>query len=127
MIRWNDRQFEAEVKRANVAALKKACVLVVSSVKESFGDTGVTGATRKQRHANRSKADEPPHVDTGALKRSITYEIEDENTGKVGAQAQIDYAILLELGTRNMEPRPYLRPAIIREKANILKCFKDIL
>lgn len=52
-------------------------------------------------------------VDTGRLRSSITYEIGQEGTvivGRVGTN--VHYAPYLELGTRRMRARPFLRPAL---------------
>lgn len=55
---------------------------------------------------------EPPASDTGALLNSLYHSILVEETvfARVGSDKQ--YAIWLELGTRYMAPRPFLRPAL---------------
>ena len=76
---------------------------------------------------NKSKAHHPsvegypPAVDTGTLRRSITYQV-DENKleGEVGSViTNPPYGAYLELGTTKdgrtlMKPRPWLQPAIDR-------------
>lgn len=47
-------------------------------------------------------------VDTGRLRSSITYEVEDL-TVRIGSD--VEYAIYVEMGTRSQRARPYLRPA----------------
>jgi len=54
-----------------------------------------------------------PDIDSGKLRDSINYEVENE---KVVVNAGVDYAASLEFGTRNMSPRPFLRPALNRIK-----------
>ena len=49
-------------------------------------------------------------VDTGRLRNSITHEVENGNAALVGSN--VEYAPYVELGTRNMKAKPYLRPAI---------------
>lgn len=49
-------------------------------------------------------------VDTGNLRNSIAHEQESEDTEVVGTT--VFYAPFVELGTRNMKAKPYLRPAI---------------
>ena len=49
-------------------------------------------------------------VDTGRLRNSITHEVEDKHTAVVGSN--VEYAPYVELGTRKMKAKPYLRPAI---------------
>jgi hypothetical protein len=55
---------------------------------------------------------EPPSSDTGRLLTAITHrmDVEDKIVGRV--VANVNYALYLELGTRYMEPRPFLRPAL---------------
>lgn len=56
---------------------------------------------------NRAKDIVP--VDTGALRDSISKEVEGS---KLSVGATEDYAAYVELGTSKMGARPYLRPAI---------------
>jgi len=62
-----------------------------------------------------SRPGKPPHVDTGRLRASITYEIDRSLfsiIGRVGTN--VEYGRYLELGTSRMSPRPWLRPALKR-------------
>ena len=54
----------------------------------------------------------PGSSDTGRLLTAITHrmDVEDKIVGRV--VANVNYALYLELGTRYMEPRPFLRPAL---------------
>lgn len=55
----------------------------------------------------------PPATDTGRLANDIHSEVHVDAEGIVGTVGtSVDYAEPLELGTRNMEPRPFLRPAL---------------
>jgi HK97 gp10 family phage protein len=54
---------------------------------------------------------EPPRKQTGRLRSSVTYEVLDgELIARVGTN--VKYAKWLELGTKNMAPRPWLRRAL---------------
>ena len=125
-VKWDDKNFMMQVERERKNALKKAALVVVRSVKESFGGTDIIGATKAEREADRSKPGEPPHVQTGFLKKNIAFELIGSDTAIVGANEAVKYAYWLEYGTSKMEARPYLRPAVIRERKKILKIFKDI-
>jgi hypothetical protein len=56
----------------------------------------------------------PPAADTGRLLGSIKHELGEDAEGlyaKIGTD--VAYALYLELGTRYMAPRPFLRPALL--------------
>ena len=60
-------------------------------------------------------------VDTGRLRNSISHAQQDENTEVIGTN--VEYAPFVELGTRNMAARPYLRPAAENHGTE----YKDVL
>jgi HK97 gp10 family phage protein len=62
-----------------------------------------------------------PNTDTGALVRSIAVEIE---MGDIFVGSTLPYASHLEFGTTTMQPRPWLIPAVERNRNNALKEFK---
>lgn len=65
------------------------------------------------RGSSRSRPGEPPHMDTGALRASITYRIE-ESPGSVDLKVgtPLLYGRFLEMGTTKMAARPFLRRAL---------------
>lgn len=67
--------------------------------------------TRDSSHTASSPG-EPPSSDTGRLMTAISHSIEVESTVVGKVVANTEYALWLELGTRYMEPRPFLRPAL---------------
>jgi HK97 gp10 family phage protein len=63
--------------------------------------------------SNPSKPGEPPHKQTGALRASITYRVEQDANGiKIIVGSALPYARVLELGSSRMAPRPFLRRAL---------------
>ncbi len=62
----------------------------------------------------------PPAVDTGELRRSI-FSLTDRGAGtvEVGATVGAPYAEFLELGTSDMDERPFLMPAVEEETPSI--------
>lgn len=121
-VKWDDSKLRAEANKQAMGLVMRACIVLEADIKRSFGNAGSfttkggrkRAATRQERHANRSKPSEPPHVDTGTLRRSITHEVEQRNiaTGRVGTN--VVYAKWLEFGTSKMAARPFLRPALFR-------------
>ena len=57
-------------------------------------------------------------VDTGTLKRSITHEIDtNKKIARVGSN--VEYAAHVELGTSKRTARPYLVPALMKNRKAI--------
>lgn len=79
-----------------------------------------TGRTYQKYNPRRthqaSAADEAPATDTGALVSSITQEKIGEAEAIVGSK--IVYSKFLEFGTRDIDERPFLRPALKKAQKN---------
>ncbi len=60
-------------------------------------------------------------VDTGNLRNSITHQQRDKGTEVIGSN--VEYAPYVELGTRKMRPRAFLRPAAENHASE----YRDIL
>ena len=109
-------------------ALAKSCAVIQQTAMESMRDTQIdTSKTyythNKQIAHHPSVAGNPPAVDTGTLRRSITYNVnEKEMYGEVGnTLADSPYGAYLEFGTSRMKPRPWLKPATEKNKTRILQ------
>jgi HK97 gp10 family phage protein len=59
-----------------------------------------------------------PNTDTGALVSSISVEM-DKNKPEAEVGSNLDYASYLEFGTKDMDPRPWLSPAVNRNINNM--------
>jgi len=102
------QKFPEDARRALFNAMVKASKFLEVEVKKSFGQSGY------------------PNIRTGNLKRSIynrAFERASEVVGAVGATAL--YAGFLEDGTRRMRARPFLRPAITRNSAQLSRIITD--
>lgn len=115
-------------------ALAKACAVVQREAQESMTNTEVDISKVYFTHNktighNPSKEGFPPAVDTGTLRRSITYSVdEEEKVGRVGTVLQNPpYGVYLEFGTSRMRPRPWLKPALEKSVEKIKKIFKETL
>lgn len=68
-----------------------------------------------------SSPGEPPHLQTGQLRMSVTYEVDTESNpmeGRVGTN--LDYGKFLELGTkRGLKPRPWLLRAALEMRNRV--------
>lgn len=68
-----------------------------------------------------SSPGEPPHLQSGQLRMSVTYEVDTESSpmqGRVGTN--LDYGKFLELGTRRgLKPRPWLLRAALEMRNRV--------
>ena len=71
-----------------------------------------------------SSPGQPPAVATGALRQSIAGSVETEGkqvVGRVGTN--LKYGKMLEFGTMNMKPRPWLRKSFEESEAKVKELF----
>lgn len=138
------RDFLRKLERMkNYSPLEKvvgqACGIVQKDIMESMRDTptqsvGYHTYNKKILHYP-SLPNNPPAVDTGTLRRSITFDVEtDESkvTGRIGSTIlDPPYGAYLEFGTSRMIQRPWLRPALERNreviKENIREGVREIV
>lgn len=150
-VKWYGNQVFTLATEANIAAMKKAAYEVEKYVKTHFTlqGSGMTvkgvwkpGASRKKTKSNKrhmsSAPGKPPAVDIGTLRASTMSEVESVGTnviGRVGPDVEyiaekaevgtdVNYGLYLEMGTGRMQPRPFLRPAIIRTRRKVVKIFR---
>ena len=101
--------------------MKLVCAKIEGDIKESMSKTdrdesrSYFTSNKKVPH-HPSKPGCPPAPDTGTLRNSIRYRVENRGNevyGVVGT-TQLDppYGAYLENGTSRMKPRPWLRPAV---------------
>ena len=74
----------------------------------------------------KSKPLSPPASDTGFLVSQITMDVDTKANGSVVGQiiSSAPYSKPLEFGTVNMQPRPFMQPALRKNKSKILQIFK---
>jgi HK97 gp10 family phage protein len=111
----------------------QACGIVQKDIQESMRDTptqsvGYHTYNKKVLHYP-SLPNNPPAVDTGTLRRSITFDVgtdESKVTGRVGSTIlDPPYGAYLEFGTSRMIQRPWLRPALERNREVIKENIKE--
>lgn len=77
-----------------------------------------------QRDYTASAPGEPPASRTGELRQSVTTEVEGSGRGVIGhVGTSKKYGAQLEFGTRNMAPRPWLRPTFEKMTGKIKDIF----
>lgn len=86
--------------------------------------TGKSYARGKKTHIA-SEEGNPPAVDTGRLRNSIQMVFKNGGfTGEVSANT--NYAVHLEFGTTKMGARPFMQPALEKNRRKILQKAKNI-
>jgi hypothetical protein len=96
--------------------IERACIVVWRRADTLLS---ISGSGREETTKDRSRPGEPPRKQTGQLKQSVTYEVDEKAMeGRVGTN--LDYGKYLELGTkRGILPRPWLRRALVESAAEI--------
>lgn len=144
---WHGREFFVEATREVKKAMTVAALVVESAAKKSMGKGaskfntgGDTKSKRGKKSFHRPSAPGfPPAVDTGILRASISHKVTEKggnvqgfvgsDTAKIKAKAEagtdVEYGFYLEVGTRNMEARPWLRPALRKSEKRIKQILKD--
>lgn len=108
------------VVRATEAIREEAVSLILNTPK-----TGRVYRRNGVEHTA-SAPGEPPASDTGELVNSLkTVYDASKLSGTVVASAP--HAPHLEYGTRNMEPRPFLRPAVANRRAETARIIREEL
>ena len=113
------------VKREIARRMKGAMLIVQGEAQRKISTGTATRRTKSGRLvaiARASPAPTPPRLLTGALRKSITHDVQIEPRDVVGrVGSNLVYARRLELGYHqtdslgrniNQEARPYLRPAL---------------
>lgn len=103
-------------------AVRAGAMLVANDARRSVARGPKTGRMYVRRGVahQASAPGEPPATDTGRLVTSIVSDVERDGRSVVGiVEARTEYAVHLEYGTRNMAPRPFMLPALERNRARI--------
>lgn len=118
------------VRGKAVGFLRRAAITVQRRAKELLSVAGTVpksaaGKGRRARYkarktgAVRSAPGEPPRKQTGRLRASVTYEV-DETGMNARVGTNVKYGRYLELGTkRGIAPRPWLRRALAEMWARV--------
>lgn len=118
-VKWYGQRVFAEINSSVDKVINAAALDVRSEVQTSMrgpksGRTYRVPGTKKTYTA--SAPGEAPAIPTGTLRSSIQVEFIALNHRRVGSNS--DHALPMEIGTRRMKARPYLRPALDKVAVN---------
>lgn len=119
-VRMNSSAIAERLRKAATKALVQSTELVRTEAVRLILDTPKTGHTYRRRGTEHqaSAPGEPPASDTGRLVNGIRTEYDfNTMTGKVVSGEA--YGAHLEYGTQTIEPRPFLRPALVNKRQEI--------
>ena len=103
--------------------MRVVCTKITDDIKESMAKTTRDSSRSYHTHNKKiphhpSAPGNPPAPDTGNLRNSIRFSVENAGNavkGRIGStQNKPPYGAYLEYGTSNILPRPWLAPAIER-------------
>lgn len=131
---WKQQIVVNNVEKTLRRNLDRASIYLVNDIVKSFGnpppEPDPSGGYKKNsskswKRTHHSQPGEPPFVQTGHLRRSITWEKAGTLVRKIGSSLKPQgglhsYAWYLEMGTTIMAARPYMLPALRRSKATLL-------
>ena len=81
-----------------------------------------SGGGRTYGNHTASAAGQPPNTDTGFLVSNIFLDKDNDGMG-ADVESRADYSVYLEFGTREMQPRPFMQPALESQRAKIKSLF----
>ena len=137
-VKWFGREFLVLATKENVRAMNIAAKLVERETKTALKRQGGYRPYRRGGVIHwSSMPGRPPALDTGILRNSIASFVKvargfvkgsigpdiDHIKAKAEAGTDVNYGLYLELGTRHMAARPFLRPTLRRLGKKINKIF----
>lgn len=110
--------------------VQRSATLVENEAKNSMNEakSGRTYTIRGKPHTASAEG-EAPAVVTGMLRTSITSNVKKSGQQVIGqiianSFDNTDYAVHLEFGTSKMRPRPFMQPALEKQRPAIKRLFK---
>lgn len=117
-------------------AVADSCMVVqreaVKGMTETKVDTEKSYYTHNKKIAHHpSLPNNYPAVDTGDLRKSITFDVKEEGNKTVGRVGSTildpPYPLYLEYGTSKMKPRKWLQPSLEKSRDTIQKLLREAI
>jgi len=134
VVKVHDRQFARLLRQATAEGIQRAGVFYHAKCREAVSTpntgTRIKGGRDNQGrflkgrtvYDNPSRPGEPPRLRTGQGRDEIVMEFNDNEKApevRVGVSAKGIYMIFLELGTRLIQPRPWLLDTLMKFREQI--------
>jgi hypothetical protein len=119
-VKWHGREYIRQVERTAEQKLSAFCNRICDDIKR---DMAKPKSGKPGKNTTASAPGESPARQTGLLVRSIVHKRSGKMREKLGTG--IKYGLYLELSTKKMAARPWLRPALSRARANFRQLWKD--
>ena len=126
MMKLDDRAWQSRLDRLAspelVAVLGQALLEGAQAIAEDAAHSIRDGAISGPGHVP-SAPGEPPNADTHDLDESIHVGelIETPDRIQTAVIADSDHALYMELGTSRIAPRPFMLPAMIRNRPDVIR------
>lgn len=117
------RNVDSEYAKQTRDTISIAGLLVMNEAKRSIQSSSGGGRTYGNHTA--SAAGQPPNTDTGFLVSNIFLDKDNDGMG-ADVESRADYSVYLEFGTKDMQPRPFMQPALESQRAKIKALFKRL-
>ena len=114
------RTVDSQYAKQTRDTISIAGLLVMNEAKRSIQSHSAGGRTYGNHTA--SAAGQPPNTDTGFLVSNIFLDKDNDGMG-ADVESRADYSVYLEFGTREMQPRPFMQPALESQRAKIKSLF----
>jgi len=137
------KDFESKFSKWEKGVVTRATIHVENELKKKVSDSGSgrtyrqgefiarsggVGIVRELPTHTASKPGQPPALDTGTLRRSITRDIRSERGGYAGyTGTPLKYGLWLERGTSRMQPRPWLKPTFTEQQDEVARIMSRAL
>ena len=123
-----EKRLQTNLRQVVTRNLRRASLIVEGEAKQSIQRGTKTGKIYKRRSITHqaSAPGQAPASDTGFLVSNIT-STAPTNVMKnieVNVISKAPYSKFLEFGTRNMEARPFLQPALEKNRRKIKQIFR---
>jgi HK97 gp10 family phage protein len=110
--------------------MNRSVDIVRNHVVESIQRGAKSGETYELYNPRRthtaSAPDQPPATDTGFLVSNVSTQVKTQGKKVIGQiVSSAPYSVHLEFGTTNMKARPFMQPALEKNKRKIQRIFRE--